>query len=358
MTVRRRFLAMTLALFAPLAVQAQPAKSALIGFLGAESAAGYRPNVEALREGLRDMGYVEGKNVAIEFRWAEGKYARLPELAEQLVRLKVDVIVTHGAPGTGAAKRATMTIPIVMASAGDAVATGLVASLARPGGNITGSTFFALEIGGKRLDLLKEAIPRLSRVAWLFVADNPITPQVRAKIEADARSLNVALEQFAVREPNEFESVFSAIGKKHVDALLVPEYSLFRAHARTIAGLAAQHRLPTMGFIEIAEAGGMLGYGIDDRAMYRRAAVFVDRILKGAKPGDLPIERAATFQLLVNRKTVKNLGIALPSRSFLLLGPRGTGKTTWPRRHLPRAQWYNLLLDRELAGGRVLAAAR
>ncbi len=302
----------------PLVTRAQPPKRIpLIGFLGAESATGYRTHIEAFRAGLRDVGYVEGKNIAIEFRWAEAKYDRLPELAAQLVRRNVDVLVTHGAPGTRAAKGATTTIPIVMASAGDAVATDVVGNLARPGGNITGSTFFALELVGKRLDVLKQAMPRIAEVAVLFNPDNPITKPVLLEFETAAKSLKLGLQLFPVRERSELDGTLATIAKRRVDALVVPEYSMFVASARAISRLALEHRLPTMGFSEFAEAGGLLGYGYDGADLFRRAAVFVDRILKGAKPGELPVERATKFQLIVNRKTARAIGVPLAD-NFLL----------------------------------------
>jgi putative ABC transport system substrate-binding protein len=319
--VKRRDFVSSLAVTAaawPLMARAQPPKRIpLIGFLGAESASGYRTHIEAFRAGLRDVGYVEGRNIAIEFRWAESKYDRLPELAAQLVRRNVDVLVTHGAPGTRAAKSATTTIPIVMASAGDAVATDIVRNLARPAGNITGSTFFALELIGKRLDMLKQAMPRIAEVAVLFNPDNPITRLVLPEFETAAKSLKLRLQLFPVREPGELEGILGAIAKKRVDALVVPEYSMFVASAGAISRLALEHRLPTMGFSEFAEAGGMLGYGYESAELFRRAAVFVDRILKGAKPGELPVERATKFQLIVNRKTARAIGVPLPD-AFLL----------------------------------------
>jgi len=296
-------------------------RSARIGFLGAESAAGYHPNVEALRAGLRELGYVEGKNLAIEFRWAEGQYGKLQQLAGELVRANVDVMVTHGAPGTGAAKRATSTVPIVMASAGDAVATGLVANLARPEANVTGSTFFAPEVGAKRLDLLKEAMPGLKRVAYLSVLGNPITPQINAMIESAARALDIQVVWFTVRDRNELGAAVSAAAKQSAEAIMVPEYSLFRASAAALADAAASERLPAIGFREFADAGGLIGYGPDDRALYRRAAAFVDKLLKGAKPGELPVERASTFELIVNRAVAKKLGTVLPP-AFLLRADR------------------------------------
>lgn len=231
------------------------------------------------------------------------------------------MIITHGAPGTGAAKRATQTVPIVMASAGDAVATGLVTNLARPEGNVTGSTFFAPEVGAKRLDLLKEAMPGLKRVGYLSVPGNPISRQVNAAIERAARALDVELVSLIVQDKRELDAVVASAAKQRAGALVVPEYSLFRASAAPLAELAVTHRLPAIGFREFAAAGGMMGYGPDDGALYRRAAVFADKLLKGAKPGELPVERAATFELIVNRATAKRLGMLL-APAFLLRADR------------------------------------
>ena len=304
------------ALASPLAclAQQQPAKIARIGFLGATSAAGYASQVDALRAGLRELGHVEGKNLVIEFRWAEGKYDRLPELAAELVRLKVDVLVTHGAPGSRAAKMATTTIPIVLAAVGDPVAQGLVASLARPGGNITGSTFFAPELMAKRLELVKAALPRIRRVAVLLNSDHPINnePTLRA-MKTTAGSLKVELQQFGVRSPSEFESALAAMSNRRAEAVVIAEDSLFVANAAAAASLGTKHRIPAIGFVEVAEGGGLMGYGVNFPAMYRRAAVFVDKILKGANPGDLPIERPTRFELVLNMKTAKELGIKIPN---------------------------------------------
>ena len=316
MTRRRIIIALgASALAAPLAsfAQQQPAKVAWIGFLGAESASGYASRVEALRTGLRDLGYAEGKNIVIEYRWAEGNYERLPGLAAELVRLKVDVIVTHGSVATRAAKQATAAIPIVIGSTGDAVATGLVASLAQPGGNITGLTFFGREISAKRLELLKEALPRITQVAVLL---NPANPAHRATLESmeiAARSLKLGLQPFEMVGPKEFESAFAAMAKKRVGAVAILEDAMFLANARRIAGLAAKHRLPLIGPKEYAEAGGLLAYGVNIPDMWRRAAVYVDKILKGAKPADLPVERATRFEMVVNMKTAKALGIKIPN---------------------------------------------
>ena len=306
------------ALAAPLATFAQqkPAKVARIGFLGSNPASESQWRVEPLRAGLRDLGYVEGKNIVIEYRWAEGKYDRLPDLAAELVRLKVDVIVTHGTPGTIAAKRATTTIPIVMAVAGDAVATGLVASLARPGGNVTGSTFFSPELAAKRLEVLKDTLPRTRRVAVLLNLDNSLMGPVYQAMENTAKSLKVELQKFEVRGPHEFESAFSAIAKKRVDAIEIVEDPMLTGNARAIADFALKQRLPSIGFLEIPEAGGLLAYGVRLPDLYRRAPYFVDRILKGAKPADLPVEQATRFELVINMKTAKALGITIP-RSVL-----------------------------------------
>ena len=320
MTTRRELLVAigAGALAAPLTSFAQqPAKVARIGFLGAESAAGYRSQADAFRTGLRDIGYVEGKNILVEYRWAEGKYDRLPDLAAELAGLRIDVLVTHGVPGTLAAKRATTTIPIVMAATGDAVATGLVNSLARPGGNVTGSTFFVPELNAKRLELLKDAMPRMNQAAVLFNPDNPVTGPVMQAMEIAAKTLKVELRKFEARGHGEFESAFSAMAKRRVDAVLIPEYSLYIVNAKRIASLTTKERLPAAGFNEFAEAGGLIGYGVNFPDLFRRAAAFVDKILKGAKPSDLPVERAIRFEMVVNLKTAKTLGIKIP-QSILL----------------------------------------
>jgi len=283
-----------------------------IGFLGATSPSGYAPQVEAFRGGLRDLGYVEGENVVIEFRWAEGNYARLPELAAELVLLKPDVLVTHAPAGTRAAKRATATIPIVMGAAGDAVASGLVASLARPGGNVTGSSFFFPEINAKRLEVLKEALPRLSRVGVLLNPDNPANVAMLRAMEETARSVKIQLHAVEVRSPADFEGAFATIVKGRAGALAVYDDAMLIAEAAQIADLARKSRLPTIGFIEYAKAGGLLAFGVNFPDLWRRAAGFVDKILKGAKPADLPVEQPTTFQVIVNLKTAKALGLTIP----------------------------------------------
>ena len=283
-----------------------------VGFLGSESASGFASRVEALRAGLRDLGYEEGKNLVIEFRWADGKNDRLPELAAELVRLNVDVLVTYASPSIRAAKQATTTIPIVMAAVADPVALGLVASLARPGGNVTGSTFFMTELAAKRIELLKDAFPRITQVAVLVDPGNSANGPIFQAMETAARSVKVTLHEFAVRGPDEFGSAFAAMGKKRVGAIAVMENPIFIANAKAIADLAAKQRLPLIGGSEFAEVGGVIGYGANLLDLYRRAAYFVDRILKGAKPADLPVEQPTKFELVVNMKTAKALGIKIP----------------------------------------------
>jgi putative ABC transport system substrate-binding protein len=289
-----------------------------IGFLGTASASAQAKRVDALRAGLRDLGYVEGKNIVIEFRWAEGRYDRLPDLAAELVRLKVDVLVTAGTPGTLAAKKATTTVPIVMVGIGDAVATGVVASLARPGGNITGSTDSVPELMAKLLELLKEIMPRTRRVAVLVNPDNPSRPSpVLKAMGTTAGSLKVELQKFEARGPSEFESAFSRMAKSRVDAVVVTTDVLFNYNVAAVADLAAKKRLPSAGAKAFAEAGGLIGYGLNFPDMDRRAAYFVDKILKGVKPEDLPVQQPTKFELVVNLKTAKALGLTIPQTLLL-----------------------------------------
>jgi len=321
-TQRRRFLLATGALLAaPLSSTAQQpqAKIARIGFLGVSTPAAWGPRVDAFRTGLRDLGYVEGKNVVIEFRFAEGKFDRLPELAAELVRLKVDVIVTHTVPGALAAKQATATnrIPVVMTNVGDAVGTGIVASLARPGGNITGDTFFVTELVAKRLEVLKDAIPRAHRVAVLANPDNAGTGPPLQAMEMAAKRLNVALLKFDARSHAALDSAFAAMTKENVDALTVIEDVALIPSNKRIAELAVKQRLPSISFIEYADTGGLFGYGPNILALYRRAAAFVDKILKGAKPADIPIERPTTFEFIINMKTARALGVTIPQAVLL-----------------------------------------
>ena len=302
------------ALAAPLVAFAQQqGKVWRIGFLHSESVARAGDRVDAFRAGLRDLGYEEGKNYIIEIRWAEGKNDRLPELAAEFVRLKVDVLVTHGTLPLRAALNATKTIPIVSSPSGDVVALGFVTSLARPGGNMTGAIYFATELAAKRVELLKDVLPRLTQVAVLFNVDSPTGLLMVKTMEAGARSLKVSLHKFPVRGPDEFASAFAAMVKKRVGAVAIPDDPMFIANPTALAELAAKHRLPSAGFSEIAVAGGLMSYGVNLGGMYHRAAYFVDKILKGAKPGDIPIEQATRFELIVNQKTAKALGIKFPN---------------------------------------------
>jgi putative ABC transport system substrate-binding protein len=305
------------ALVAPFGTFAQQQRKVWrIGFLGSESASGFRTRVDAVRAGLRDFGYEEGKNIVIEYRWAEGKDDRLPELAAELVRLNVDVLVTHAA-ATRAAKQATTTIPIIMAViGGDPVASGIVASLARPGGNITGSTFFGTELSAKRIEVIKDAFPRITQVAVLVDPGSPASKTWLQAMGTTARSVKVSLHEFPVRGPHEFDSAFAAMVKKRVDAVAVTEQPIFLANAKAIADLAAKQRLLLIGNGEVAEAGGVIGFGANLLELYRRVGFFVDKILKGTKPGVIPIEQPTRFELVVNMKTAKALGIKFP-QTFL-----------------------------------------
>lgn len=290
----------------------QPTKAARIGFLGPTSAANAKSRVEALRAGLRELGYVEGKNLAIDFRWADDNYQLLPQLAAELVRLKVDLIVTYGTPGTRAAKQATTTIPVVMGHTGDALVVGLVANLARPDGNVTGSTFFNPEVAAKRLEVLRDAFPRIKRVAALQNPDNPAMGPVIKAMEQTAKALKLELLLAGVRTPDELDSAFSAMAAKRVEAVVAIEDAMLNGNIKKIADLAAKYRLPSIGQPEIADAGGLMAYGADLILMFRRAAYFVDKILKGTKLADLPVERAIKFELIVNMKTAKTLGVKFP----------------------------------------------
>jgi ABC-type uncharacterized transport system substrate-binding protein len=302
-------------LAAPLASFAQPppGKAPRIGLLISETVTGQASRIEALRAGLRDRGYVEGQTIAIEVRSAEGEYERLPGLAAELARLRVDVIVAFGIKALVAAKAATTTIPIVIpVTSSDPVAMGLVDSLARPGGNITGSTTFGPEVMAKRLELLRELVPRVTRVAILVNPANASFGPTLRQMKVTAQSLKLSLQPFEVRAPAEIDGVFGAMAKGRVDAMVVQEDTMFGVNAKAIADLAARKRLPVAGNRAFAEAGAVIGYGGTDAGLYSRGAYFVDRILKGAKPGDLPIEQSTKFELVINLKTAKGLGLTIP----------------------------------------------
>ena len=311
---RRMFLSAVTGGFlaAPLAVEAQPAgKVPRIGYLSSGSAT---VNPEAFRQGLRELGWVEGQNMAIDYRFAEDRFDRLPDLAAELVRLKVDVIVAGPTQPAVVPKNATRTIPIVMVSAADPVELGLIASLARPGGNVTGLSFSVNpELFGKGLEFLKEAVPKLRRVAVLSNPANPAQPRAIDKVKVAARSLAIPLQLLEARGPNEFAGAFAAMAKQRVEALLVVAEGLFLRHRARLADLEAKYRLPSMhGLKENVEAGGLMSYGPSVVVTFRRAAVFVDKILRGTKPADLPVEQPTTFELVINLKTAKALGLTLP----------------------------------------------
>jgi len=302
------------ALAAPLRSFAQQPRMHRIGFLGPSSPAGVTSYLEALRAGLRELGYVEGKNLVIEFRWAESKYDRLPELAAELVRLNVELIVTHSTPGALAAKQATTVIPIVIAEQGDSVATGVVSSLARPGGNITGLNLFSPQLSAKFIELLKEVLPQARRYGFLSNPDTTSMAREAFKVMgATARSLKVELQAFDVRGPQEFESIFAEMAKRRIAGIGVQGDPMLTANNASVASIAARHRIAAIGSPEFAAAGALMGYGADRSALFRRAATYVDKILRGAKPGDLPIELPTRFDLIVNMKTAKALGIKIPN---------------------------------------------
>jgi putative ABC transport system substrate-binding protein len=301
-------------LAAPLAAEAQQAaKVPRIGFLGNSTAALEANLVGPFREGLRDLGYVEGRNLLIEYRWAEGKYERFPALIAELIALKVDVIVTAGTPASLAVKKATTSIPLVMVAVGDPIGVGLVASLARPGGNSTGLTSIAPELEGKRLELLREVVPKLSHIAVLWNPDNPFHVGSLKETRAAAQVLGIKVQLLGVRVSEDFPAAFAAILRERPGALLVLADRLFLHNRARIVEFEAKHRLPGVyAYRELVEAGGLMSFGPSYAGMHRRAAYYVDKILKGAKPADLPVEQPTKFELMINLKTAKALGLTIP----------------------------------------------
>jgi len=298
-------------LAAPLAAGAQRPEVPRIGVL--DQSAAPNPLLEAFKESLRKQGWVEGQNVGLEYRYANGQLERLPQLAAELVRLKVDVIVTWGEPGIRAARGATSTIPIVMALSGDPVGTGLVASLARPGGNITGLSLLNLELGSKRVALLKEAVPKVSRVTVLWNAANPVKALELQSTQDAAEALGVRVTSVEVRASTDFAPAFSTIAKARSNGLIPLVETLTIVHRRQIGAFALKNRLPMIAELrEFAEAGGLMTYGPSELDLFRRSATYVDKILKGAKPADLPVEQPTTFELVINLKTAKALGLTIP----------------------------------------------
>jgi putative ABC transport system substrate-binding protein len=303
--------AMLFALCGPALAQ-QVAKVPRIGFLSGTSAAVTAANVEAFRQGLRELGYAEGNNIAIEYRFAEGKRDRLAELVSELVRLKVDIIVAENSSAGLAAKAATKTIPIVLGASGHAIGLGLVDNLARPGGNITGLSFVATELSGKRLELLKEVIPKVSRVAllWSGTAGDVIAMK---ETESVAPVFAIKLQPLVARDRETIEAGFSAMAKEHAQALIALQGSGNVTHRKLIAELAVKHHLPTMfGRREFVDDGGLMSYGVYIPDLFHRAATYVDKILKGTKPGDLPLEQPMKFELVINLKTARQIGVTIP----------------------------------------------
>jgi putative ABC transport system substrate-binding protein len=311
---RRTFIAVGAAWLAlPLAAEAQqPGKVPRIGFLFFGSP-GPSPELDAFRRGLRELLYIEGQNITIEYRFASGRVGRLPELAAELVRLKLDVIVTPGTPASVAAKQATSTIPIVFAGVADAVGAGLVANFARPGGNITGLTSISAELGGKRLELLKEVAPKASRVAVLYNPADRSNVLVLKELQESAPALGLTLRPLEVRGPGEFEGVFVAMSRKRAHALFGAAGVLTTEHRKALVDLAAKRRIPAIwGERQFVEAGGLMSYAVNFYDQVRLAATYVDKILKGAKPGDLPVEQPTRFELVINLKAAKALGLTIP----------------------------------------------
>jgi putative ABC transport system substrate-binding protein len=312
---RRAFIAGTLGLLAaPLAGAAQPAGRARIALL--ETSAPDPARVawwDAFRQRMRELGWAEGQNVTYEARFAEGRIERLPALAAQFVKMKVDVIVTGGTMAAQAAKRVTTSIPIVMATGADQVGLGIVAGLARPGGNVTGVTSLTAELTGKRLGLLKDVVPRLSRVAFLLVEGDASSGAGLRDAQAAAGALELFVSVFGVRRPYDFAKAFSEMARDRVEGVIIPSVAAYFGERKRIADLALKHHLPNIGGgREYTDAGSLMSYGVSYPEQFRRVAVFVDRILKGAKPADLPIEQPTNFALVINLKTAKVLGLTIP----------------------------------------------
>lgn len=284
-----------------------------VGFLGNSTAALEANLVQPFRDGLREHGYVEGRNIVIEFRWADGDYARLPALVAELLAAKVDVIVTAGTPASLAVKNATSTVPLVMVAAGDPVGTGLVTSLARPGGNVTGLSSIAPDLEGKRLELLREVMPRLSHAAIFFNPANPFHAASMEHAQAAAATLGIRLLLLDVRSAEELDRAFAAIVKGRPDALLILADRVFLHNRQRLMDFATERQLPSVNaYRELVEAGGLMSYGPSYEDMHKRAAEYVDKILKGTKAGDLPVEQPTKFTLIINLKAAKSLGVSVP----------------------------------------------
>jgi putative ABC transport system substrate-binding protein len=310
---RRDFITLLSAVAAwPLAASAEP-KIPRIGFLGNSTATLEANLVDAFREGLRELGYEEGRNIEIEFRWANGSYDKFPALVGELIADKVDVIVTAGTPASLAVKKATTIVPLVMVAVGDPIGTGLVPSLARPGGNLTGLSSIAPDLEGKRLQLLREVVPALSRVAMFVNSFNPFHISSMSQARTAAQAMGIKLQMHDIRKSEDLDAAFAAIRKERPDALLILADRVFLHNRQRIVDFAEEQRLPSVNaYKELVEGGGLMSYGPSYEDMHKRAAIYVDKILKGAKPADLPIEQPSKFTLIVNLKAAKALGLTVP----------------------------------------------
>ena len=298
----------------PLGVHAQH-KIPRIGFMGNSTAALETNLVDAFREGLRELGYEEGRNIAIEYRWAEGNYDRFPMLAAELIATKVDAIVTAGTPAALAVKSATTTVPLVMVAVGDPIGTGLVSSLARPGGNLTGLSSIAPDLEGKRLQLLREVLPALSHVAMFVNSLNPFHVSSMKQARAAAQAMGIKLQLHDIRKSEDLDGAFAAIRKERPDALLILADRVFLHNRQRMMDFINELRLPNVNaYKELVEVGGLMSYGPSYEDMHKRAAIYVDKILKGTKPADLPIEQPSKFTFIVNLKAAKALGVTVPSQ--------------------------------------------
>jgi putative ABC transport system substrate-binding protein len=313
---RHKFFLTLVALLVVLSLpaRAQPqGRARRIGFLGNSTAALEKNLIEPFRDGLRELGYVEGKNLLIEYRWAEGKYERFPTLIAELIALNVEVIVTAGTPASLAVKKATTSIPLVMIAVGDPVGTGLIESLAHPGGNVTGLTSIAADLEGKRLELLREVVPTLSHVAVFWNPASPFQVVAEKQVQTAAQLLRMKVLSLGVKAQEQFEDAFATIRRERPGALNVLADRLFLHNRVPIMEFATKHRLPGVhAYVELVEAGGLMSYGPSYPGMHRRAAYFVDRILRGTKPADLPVEQPAKFELVANLKAAKKIGVTIP----------------------------------------------
>ena len=315
---RREFIALlglgSAAAALPLAAAAQP-KIPRIGFMGNSTAALEANLLDAFREGLQELGYEEGRNIIIEYRWADGKYDRFPALVAELIAAKVDAIVTAGTPAALAVKKATTTVPLVMVAVGDPVGTGLVPSLARPGGNLTGLSSVAPDLEGKRLQLLREVVPALSHVAMFINSLNPFHISSMKQARTAAQAMGIKLQLHDIRKSEDLDDAFAAIRKERPDALLILADRVFLHNRERMMDFTREQRLPNVNaYKELVEVGGLMSYGPSYEDMHKRAAIYVDKILKGAKPADLPIEQPSKFTFIINLKTAKALGVTVPSQ--------------------------------------------